>query len=295
MKKNIYLLLAVFVVVNILAAVFVFSQYRNLKYVQQEELIEEQPGEQAEEHGISPPQKQLIEEQTEEHEVSLPQEKNKGRIAIVIDDLGYNRLHLEQIFQTDAALTLSILPHQPFSAMFSEQAREHGYECILHMPMEPLSDKVRLEPKTILTSMTDNEIFNCIDEALESVPNAVGISNHMGSRATADERVMRVVLDKVKLKGLYFMDSLTTAGSVCSRLCAPMGVSCIQRDIFLDGKADADYIRLQFEQLKNLAFKKGQAVGIMHDRDLSIEVMNQIIPEIQRSGIKFVFLSELVK
>ncbi len=231
----------------------------------------------------------------EENSSLLSREDSKARIAVIIDDLGYRDSSLEQIFNSNTALTLSILPDLPFSVSILTLGRAKGYECILHMPMEPVSNKVRLEPKTILTTMSDEQITNCLSESLERLSGITGVSNHMGSRVTADERIMRLVLGKIKDKGLYFMDSRTTAETVCPRLCASMHIRCIQRDVFLDGEPDKEYIKSQFDQLKKAALAKGRAVGIMHDRDLSIEVMNEVIPEFRKAGIKFVFLSELIK
>lgn len=221
--------------------------------------------------------------------------KTKARIAIVIDDLGYNNLHLEQIFKTNTALTLSILPHQAFSSWIATQASQKGYECILHMPMEPLDKNAALEPQTIFTDMSNDEILHCLDEAIKSVPEVVGISNHMGSKATADERVMTIILKKVKSEGMYFMDNRTTADSVCLSLARQMKVDFIQRDLFLDTEPDPEHIRTQLMRLKELALKKGKAIGIVHDRDLSLKVISQMIPEIEKEGIEFVPLSALIK
>ena len=46
-----------------------------------------------------------------------------------------------------------------------------------------------------------------MEEAIDSVPYAVGINNHMGSKVTGDERVMSIVLDVCRREGC----SLSTA------------------------------------------------------------------------------------
>ena len=46
------------------------------------------------------------------------------------------------------------------------------------------------------------------------MPHAIGFNNHMGSKFTEDERLMKVVIDTAKQRGVFFLDSKTTAKSV---------------------------------------------------------------------------------
>ncbi len=218
----------------------------------------------------------------------------KPKIAIVLDDWGYNTKNVTGLMEIDKPITLSILPGLPYSAFVAEKAKERNFEVILHMPMEPKA-KMRLEAGTLYTAMNDGEIRSNFTRALESVPYAKGISNHEGSKATEDGRLMRVVFGELKTGNLFFLDSFVTNDSVCEPLAKEMNVRFAKRDVFLDNESDPDYIRKQFGKLIDLAVKNGGAVGIGHDRPNTIAVLKEMIPQIEENGIELTYVSGLVK
>jgi uncharacterized protein len=219
---------------------------------------------------------------------------SKGTIAIVLDDWGYNASNLPIIEQIPYPITLSVLPNLPYSVKVADALHEKGFEIILHLPMEP-QQKMNLEKNTILTTMDSQTIKSIIDHNVSTFPYLRGISNHMGSRATEDNRTMQVIMSALKDKNLYFLDSFVTSGSVAESEAFRSGVSFVKRDIFLDNQADAGYIRQQIGKLMARAKQHGYAVGIGHDRKLTLEVLQQSMPEIAKEGYKFVYLSEMVK
>lgn len=224
-----------------------------------------------------------------------PKVPAKAKIAIVLDDWGYNVRNLADILEIDEPLTLAILPNLRYSTTVAKKAKEKNFEIILHMPMEPKNDKIRLELNTIYTTMDEKEIRAHLAKALKSVAYASGISNHEGSKATEDERTMRTVFDELKRQNLYFLDSLVTNESVCEPLSRQIGIKFAQRSVFLDNEEDPGYIKKQFEQLIDVAVKTGDAVGIGHDRKNTIKVLKEMLPRFEESDIQLVFLSELVR
>lgn len=227
--------------------------------------------------------------------VEVPHVPAKAKVAIVLDDWGYNIKNLNDILQIDKPLTLSILPNLRYSATIAKKAKEKNFEIILHMPMEPKNDKMRLELNTLYTTMDEKEIRAHLEKALKSVLYASGISNHEGSKATEDERTMRVVFGEFKKQNLYFLDSLVTNESVCEPLSREMGIKFAQRSIFLDNEDNSEYIKKQFEQLINVAIKTGDAIGICHDRKNTIKVLKEMLPKFEENGIQLVFVSQLVR
>lgn len=218
----------------------------------------------------------------------------KGKIAIVLDDWGYNLNNQPLIEGIKVPLTASVLPALSFSRKAAELLHNHGWEIILHLPMEP-QEKYRLEKNTIMVGMDEAGIRGILDKDLESVPHVTGVSNHMGSRATSDARTMQAVFGELKKKHLYFLDSFVSGQSVCSGLARKMGLAFAQRDVFLDNQEETGYIRAQIYKLKLKARAKGSAIGIGHDRKITLEVLKEVIPEMEKEGYKFVLLSELVK
>ncbi len=218
----------------------------------------------------------------------------KGKIAIVIDDWGYNLDNLYLVDQIKYPFTASVLPRLGHSRAVAEELHKRGFEVILHLPMEP-HEKFRLEKNTILASMEEREIINIAGGDLTDIHYAIGVSNHMGSKATEDSRTMSIVLNELKKRGLFFLDSFVSPKSVCSNLAAKLHVGFAKRDVFLDNIEEPGYIKGQIYKLKRKAKMSGQAIGIGHDRRTTLEVLKEVMPELDREGYKFVFVSELIK
>ena len=218
----------------------------------------------------------------------------KGRIAIVLDDWGYNTNNLDIIDQIKYPVTASILPNLNYSRQVAEEFHNRGLGVILHLPMEP-HEKYRLEKNTILTTMDEQNISKIIDEDLGNIIYANGVSNHMGSAATEDKRTMEIVFKELKKKHIFFLDSFVTAKSVCTNLARKMGIETAKRDVFLDNTEEAGYIRAQIYKLKLRAKNKGYAIGIGHNRKITLQVLKEVMPQLEKEGFKFVLLSELVR
>ena len=164
------------------------------------------------------------------------------------------------------------------------------------MPMEPKDyPQRRLEKNGLLMTDSDDEINKQVNEYLRVIPYAVGANNHMGSRFTENEPKMQDVLQILKGRGLFFIDSVTTPHSVGLKLAREMGVKTAARNVFLDNVQDVAAIRKQIQQLARLAVKRGSAIGICHPHRATIQALAEELPVLQKAGIKFVYASELVR
>ena len=218
----------------------------------------------------------------------------KGKIAIVLDDWGYNLNNIGMLYEIKQPLTLAILPNLKFSKKISQDSYQRGFEVILHLPMEP-KEKYSLEKNTILTSMDKVQMLSAISNALSSIVYAKGVSNHMGSMATSDTRTMEIIFKELRRRGLYFLDSYVITQSVCQELASKSGLRFAKRDVFLDNSNDPKYIREQINKLTAKAKLKGYAIGIGHDRRNTLRVLKEVLPKLERDGYKFVFVSELTQ
>lgn len=221
--------------------------------------------------------------------------KKGPMVAIVLDDLGYSKRNLGQIRDLGAPVTLAILPSAPYSKAVDEFARKNGFETLIHLPLEPKNQASGLEKDTIMTSMSDRQVKDIINNARRTVSSASGMNNHMGSKATADERIMDIVLSDVKKRGQFFLDSYTAGDSVCEHLALIKGVPYLRRSVFLDNKNDESYVSGQMEKVRELAVAKGRVVAIGHDRPVTVKVLKKYMPMMEKDGIRFVTLAELVK
>jgi hypothetical protein len=225
-------------------------------------------------------------------ETLLPEKQPK--VAILIDDLGYDKVLADKFLNLGACLAFSILPHSPFQNEIAEAARERGYDILLHLPMEPLEfPKVDPGPHALLMSMSTGEFIQSLTGNLNAIPQIKGVNNHMGSRLTADLNRMILLFRELKKRDLFFVDSLTTkkskgrdAGQITSaRYCT--------RDVFLDHIPTHDFIRRQIELLIGKATHHGAAIGIAHPHDVTFHVLQESIYYI-REKTKLVPISTIM-
>lgn len=218
------------------------------------------------------------------------------RVAIVIDDMGQDLKKLKEIFQLNAPITIAILPYLSHSADEAREAHARGIEVLLHLPMEPHDTADNKPGKgVLLTAMSEKEVRAQVENDLTSVPFAVGVNNHMGSKFTESEPQMRVVLDEVKKREMYFLDSRTTPRSVGGRLARELGMRSADRNVFLDNTRDKAYIKDRINEAVNIARKNGVAVAIGHPYPETIEALREAVPVLQASGVRIVKLSEIIE
>jgi len=223
-----------------------------------------------------------------------PKAKSRGKVAIVIDDVGYDLSLLRQFLQLDASLTFSILPNLPYSTASAELVEREGETFILHMPMQPEGD-FPMDASFITVDLSPSQVAARIEKALRSVPGARGMSNHMGSLATQNEAIMTAVMSSLAKHNLFFLDSLTSPRSLGEKCALKAGVPVLKRDVFLDNEEDPQYVLGQIEKLALLALKKGEAIGIGHLRKTTLEGLKLALPYLAGKAIEVVPLNELLR
>ncbi|MBC7330525.1 divergent polysaccharide deacetylase family protein [bacterium] len=224
---------------------------------------------------------------------SHPLPSSTYRIAIVIDDVGYDIPLLQEFLQLEIPLTISILPNLPYSKKSAQLAFQAGREVILHMPMQP-ERNFPMDSSFITLDLSSEEIEKRIGKALRSVPAAVGMSNHMGSLATQDRRVMDAVMSTIAKYNLFFLDSLTSPKSVACESARARGIPCLKRDVFLDNIDDANYVFEQVKKLVAVGKRKKKAIGIGHLKKTTLEGLKLAIPYLEEEKIEVVPLSDLL-
>ncbi len=218
------------------------------------------------------------------------------RVAIIMDDMGNDTLSARELLAIDLEVTFAVLPETESSTETARLAHAQGREVMLHLPMEPIGyPHPNPGRNALLTSLSAEQIRARITSYLKQVPHAVGGNNHMGSRFTQYEEGMGVVLDELARHQLFFVDSLTTNGSVTRRLAAERGVPFGRRSVFLDNDADVEKIRHQIRKLIRLALREGEAVGICHPYPETMEALRREQESFVEAGVKVVPMSHLVR
>lgn len=199
-----------------------------------------------------------------------------GKLSIVIDDVGYLLKEDNAILNMPVAIAVAILPNAPHANLMATKAHQQGREILIHLPMAPLS-KQRLERDTLQPSMSNEEVQRILRNAVDNVPYAVGLNNHMGSAMTSSLSGMQKVMQALSGYRLYFLDSMTIGNSQATSAAAGTEVKVLKRNVFLDDTADQEEIRRQFNRAIDLARRNGSAIAIGHPRPDTIKVLQRML------------------
>ncbi len=218
--------------------------------------------------------------------------KERVQIAIIVDDIGAKASD-EAAFLLPKNVTFSILPHTEYSTKFSYFAADQNREVMLHMPMESLNGE-NLGEGAIFADMYPSEVENAILDALQTVPHAVGVNNHMGSKLTQMTLQMRSVMSVLHSTNLFFIDSRTTKFTKAGALANEIGVTAASRHIFLDHYQNEAFLRKQLNALLRKARKSGKAIGIAHPYPVTLSFLNEYLMDLP-NDVELVTVSEFLQ
>ncbi|MBP1763995.1 MAG: protein of unknown function YibQ [Firmicutes bacterium] len=216
-------------------------------------------------------------------------------MAIIIDDFGYQAEPIEMFAAINRPITFSVLPYRQYSRTAAAKGVSSGHEVVLHLPMEPMTLPEQTEKDMITVQMSDAQIQDIVFKALQYTPEAIGVNNHQGSRATSDRRVMQVVLSVLREKQMFFVDSRTSGQTVGAETAHQMGTRSGENELFLDNSSDIGYIKNQLRIAERMALKNGSVTVIGHARINTAAAIREMIPELEANGIRLVFVSQLVR
>ncbi len=217
-------------------------------------------------------------------------------LSLVIDDVGY-RLDLAGTAaeKLPKETTFAVIPFLPHSEDSANLLHGRGFPVILHCPMEPeKSGQWKSTPGTLLVGMPPEEVSSILDLDLQGVPGAEGINNHMGSLATTDRALMDHVMASLKGRGLYFLDSRTSAATVAYDSARKAGVKTAFRSVFLDDVDEEGAIIKQIDLWAARSEREGSPVAIGHLRPRTIETLAYRLPYWRSQGVRLVPLREVV-
>lgn len=218
------------------------------------------------------------------------------QIAIVIDDLGWDLEAARTLLTLDVPLSFAILPDTPYGSAIAKEARQRGRDVLLHLPMEP-HGYPQIDPgqHALLGSMSKEVFFTRLSTALASLPQALGVNNHMGSRLTENQDAMAMLMRHIKQRNLFFLDSRTSEKSLAYQVAQTMRVPAAQRHIFLDHDINADKITQQLHHLSVVASQQGFAIAIGHPYPETLQVLQKNLSALRHSGYEIVPVSRLVR
>jgi polysaccharide deacetylase 2 family uncharacterized protein YibQ len=215
------------------------------------------------------------------------------RMVLIIDDMGYNLKRGEAALALPGAVTYSILPYTPYAKKFAVDAHDSGREVMLHVPMANTAAKA-LGPGALTPEMKREAMMSGLNQALDATPHVSGVNNHMGSLLTSMDQPMQWVMDTLKARNLYFIDSLTTIKSVGWKKARENQVPYLKRHVFLDHQSNEAFIHGQFQRALNIANKFGFVVVIGHPYPETSAYLARMLPDLKKLGVRLVPASAIL-
>lgn len=217
-------------------------------------------------------------------------------ISLVIDDLGVQWTGGLRAVRLPGPVACAFLPHTSYAARLAQEAYNHNKEVIVHLPMQSEPQRT-LGPGGLTLDMEEAQFVRAVQRGLDSVPYAMGVSNHMGSLLTRHPGHMRWLMQELNRRdnGWFFIDSRTTAATVARQVAVESGVLSVQRDVFLDTTPTRAAIRAQLDRLLAIARQRGTALGIGHPYAETLGVLEEVLPRLEAQGVRLVPVSRAIE
>ena len=226
--------------------------------------------------------------------VPPPEAAAGALVSVVIDDCGQDLERERGFLELEGPLTLAVLPYLPDSRRVAEEASRRGLCLLLHLPMQASGTRWP-GPGALLLDMGDDQLARAAREDFQAVPGIAGFNNHEGSVGSADPRLVGAALSEACSRGLFVLDSRTTAATLLASQAAQRGLPVLSRDVFLDNEDDPERILAQLDHLGDLALRRGHAVALGHPRPATLEALKRGLPQLRARGVRVVPLEELAQ
>lgn len=216
-----------------------------------------------------------------------------ARLAIIIDDIGYNQSQSERAARLEGKFTLAILPFTPHGLSSAQLAHDRGKELMLHLPMSAINHQT-LGKGALVSGMEKAAFLTTIRQNLSSIPHLKGVNNHMGSRLTQEAEPMQWLMAELRPRGLYFVDSRTSAQTKAFDIAKSQQVPSLKRDVFLDDINDPNAIEQELKRAIKLARERGTAIAIGHPYPNTLHILERLEPLLEKEGVRLVYASQLL-
>ena len=212
----------------------------------------------------------------------------KPLLAIIIDDVSFAS-EVKKIKALPFRVTPSFFPPTKRHPDTAKLAREFDFYMV-HLPLQALHYP-HPEPKTLLTTDTQDTINNRIKNVKKWFPRDKFLNNHTGSKFTSDFQAMSRLYRALDKNGLIFIDSRTSADTVASKVADSFDKKLLSRDIFIDNVADIGYIQNQLKKAVKKAKTKGFAIAIGHPHPKTLQALK--ISKNLFKDVKLVYISTI--
>jgi polysaccharide deacetylase 2 family uncharacterized protein YibQ len=216
-------------------------------------------------------------------------------IAVVIDDVGLDRSRSRRAIALPAPVTIALMAYAEDGRDQAAHARRAGHELLVHLPMEPGNSNENPGPNALLSGLSEVEFARRLEWNLTQFAGYVGINNHMGSKLTSNASALAPVMAALKRRGLMFLDSRTTGKTQALAVARRFGVPSVERDVFLDHDTSPIAVRTALVRVEDLARRNGFAIAIGHPKDVTLDALEEWLPDVKARGFAVVPLTAVVR
>ncbi|MFQ5581522.1 MAG: divergent polysaccharide deacetylase family protein [Mariprofundaceae bacterium] len=209
-------------------------------------------------------------------------------IALIMDDIGYDMHALQRVLALPFKVAISVLPGAPGAKKAAEMAHAAGHIVMLHLPMEPANPvyQQRMDDSFLRIDMNEAQVRALFLQALDRVPHAVGVNNHMGSLLTSSAAHMQWVMSLCREQGLFFVDSRTSRDSVAAEQALQFGLTWGERKVFFDHQSDPESLQLSWQAAQRCLKRHKSCIVIAHPYAQTLDFLEHRISEQDQQWIQ---------
>ncbi|WP_208977984.1 divergent polysaccharide deacetylase family protein [Labrenzia sp. 011] len=218
------------------------------------------------------------------------------KIAVIVTGLGLSETGTRNaIGSLPSDVTFALAPYGEELDLYMKQARMEGHELLLQLPLEPFDFPDNDPgPHTLLVSLKPDKMVDRLIYLLTRATNYVGVINEMGARFTSTKPSVQFLMEKLKGRGLMFVDNGTSSRSIAAEVAEETRLPFSGVDVVLDEVPREDDIDAKLLQLESIARARGVAVAAGSALPVTVRQLEKWTRDLEQRGLQLVPVSATI-
>ncbi|NVK33894.1 MAG: divergent polysaccharide deacetylase family protein, partial [Rhodobacteraceae bacterium] len=192
-------------------------------------------------------------------------------------------------------VTFAMAPYGANLDRWMQNARSKGHELLLQLPLEPFDYPDNDPgPHTLLVGQRPGELMDRFAWLLTRATNYVGVIDEMGARFTSTLPSIQFLMEKIRDRGLMFVDNGTSTRSVAPEVALDTITPFSMVDVVLDDVPREDAINVKLLQLESIARAKGIAVASGSALPITVRMLQEWSADLEERGLLLVPVSATI-